>query len=204
MHVLGRRLPNGKPQERLRFRDLRSKTLAFKKTQCDRFLRFQDFPRGQGLRSGPLRSKKRGVFAFAFLSPLSLPSSSNNCMQLFLFSGVNFLMIATTTTVCEKCNRVPGENPLITITSRNSKRNYLRKNCTYNYILSSIRNLYCNHFGADSTLLVVKGRLGSSRPLSLSANSPALVWSKNSGTWLKSAKTQRTENVHRSTERGLF
>ena len=29
--VLGRRLPNGKPQERLRFRDLRSKTLAFKK-----------------------------------------------------------------------------------------------------------------------------------------------------------------------------
>ena len=29
--VSGRRLPNGKPQERLRFRDLRSKTLAFKK-----------------------------------------------------------------------------------------------------------------------------------------------------------------------------
>ena len=28
--VLGRRLPNGKPQERLRFRDMRSKTLAFK------------------------------------------------------------------------------------------------------------------------------------------------------------------------------
>ena len=26
-----RRLPNGKPQERLRFRDLRGKTLAFKK-----------------------------------------------------------------------------------------------------------------------------------------------------------------------------
>ena len=25
------------------------------------FLRFKDFPRGQGLRSGPLRSKKRGV-----------------------------------------------------------------------------------------------------------------------------------------------
>ena len=37
--VLGRRLPNGKPQERLRFRDLRSKTLAFKKriaiASCD-------------------------------------------------------------------------------------------------------------------------------------------------------------------------
>ena len=29
--VLGRRLPNGKPQERLRVRALRSKTLAFKK-----------------------------------------------------------------------------------------------------------------------------------------------------------------------------
>ena len=29
--VLGRRVPNGKPQERLRFRALRSKTLAFKK-----------------------------------------------------------------------------------------------------------------------------------------------------------------------------
>ena len=29
--ALGRRLPNGKPQERLRFRALRSKTLAFKK-----------------------------------------------------------------------------------------------------------------------------------------------------------------------------
>ena len=29
--VLRRRLPNGKPQERLRFRDLRGKTLAFKK-----------------------------------------------------------------------------------------------------------------------------------------------------------------------------
>ena len=29
--VLGRRLPNGKPQGRLQFRALRSKTLAFKK-----------------------------------------------------------------------------------------------------------------------------------------------------------------------------
>ena len=29
--VLGRRLPNGKPEERLRFRALRGKTLAFKK-----------------------------------------------------------------------------------------------------------------------------------------------------------------------------
>ena len=49
------------PQESLRFRDLRSKTLAFKKTYCDYLLRFRGFPRGQGLRSGTLRSKKRGV-----------------------------------------------------------------------------------------------------------------------------------------------
>ena len=40
------------------------------KTHCDYFLRFRGFPRGQGLRSGPLRSKMRR-FAFAFLSPLS-------------------------------------------------------------------------------------------------------------------------------------
>ena len=35
--VLGRRLPNGKPQERLRFRALRRKTLAFKKRIAIRF-----------------------------------------------------------------------------------------------------------------------------------------------------------------------
>ena len=69
--VLGRRLPNGKPQERLRFRALRSKTLAFKERIAIIFLRFKDFPRGQDLRLGPLRSKSRR-FAFAFLSPLSL------------------------------------------------------------------------------------------------------------------------------------
>ena len=40
---------------------LRSKTLAFKKRIAIIFLRFKDFPRGQGLRLGPLRSKKRGV-----------------------------------------------------------------------------------------------------------------------------------------------
>ena len=55
--VLGRRLPNGKPQERLRFRALRSKTLAFKERIAIIFLRFKDFPRGQGLRLGRLRSK---------------------------------------------------------------------------------------------------------------------------------------------------
>ena len=45
--VLGRRLPNGKPQERLRFRDLRSKTLAFKERIAIVFLRFKHFPLGQ-------------------------------------------------------------------------------------------------------------------------------------------------------------
>ena len=53
--VLGRRLPSGKPQEGLRFRALRPKTLAFKKCIAIFFLRFKDFPRCQGLRSGPLR-----------------------------------------------------------------------------------------------------------------------------------------------------
>ena len=67
--VLGRRLPNGVPQKRLRFRDLRSKTLAFKK-RIAIVLRFRGFPRGQGLRSGPLCSKN-AAFAFAFLSPPS-------------------------------------------------------------------------------------------------------------------------------------
>ena len=66
--VLGRRLPNGKPQERLRFRALRSKTLAFKKRIAIILLRFKDFPRGQGLRLGPLRSKN-AAFCVCVLKP---------------------------------------------------------------------------------------------------------------------------------------
>ena len=66
--VLGRRLPNGKPQERLRFRALRSKNASVQKTHCDQFLRFKDFPRGQGLRLGPLRSKN-AAFCFCVLKP---------------------------------------------------------------------------------------------------------------------------------------
>ena len=61
-------MSNGKPQERLRFRALRGKTLAFKKTHCDRFLRFRDFPRCQGLRLGRLRSKK-AVFCVCVSKP---------------------------------------------------------------------------------------------------------------------------------------
>ena len=69
--VLGRRLPNGKPQERLRFRDLRSKTLAFKNALRSLFLRFKDFPQGQGLRSGPLRSKN-AAFCVCVLKPTKI------------------------------------------------------------------------------------------------------------------------------------
>ena len=68
MRVLGRRLPNGKPQGRLRFRALRSKTLALRKRIAIIFLQFKDFPRGQGLRLGACIQKTRR-FAFAFLSP---------------------------------------------------------------------------------------------------------------------------------------
>ena len=39
---------------------------------------------------------------------------------------------------------------MITLTSRNSKRNSFCENYTYNYIFQSVRNLNCNHFGADS------------------------------------------------------
>ena len=74
--VLGRRLSNGKPQERLRFRDLRSKMLAFKKRIAIAFLRFKDFPRGQGLRSGPLRSKN-AAFCVCVLKPTKL--QPKNC-----------------------------------------------------------------------------------------------------------------------------
>ena len=61
---LGRRLPklNGKPQERLRFRALRSKTLAFKKKRIA--IIFQ----GRGLRLGPLHSKN-AAFRVCVLKP---------------------------------------------------------------------------------------------------------------------------------------
>ena len=80
-----RRLPNGKPQERLRFRALRSKTLAFKKRIAIIFLRFQDFPRGQGLRLGPLCSKN-AAFCICVLKPTKIttvlkapPQGSKRC-----------------------------------------------------------------------------------------------------------------------------
>ena len=74
--ALGRswRLPNGKPQERLRFRDLRSKTLAFKKRIAIVF--FCDLKTSLGARAcvQVLCVRKTRRFAFAFLSPLSPPN----------------------------------------------------------------------------------------------------------------------------------
>ena len=68
--VLGRRLPIGKPQERLRFRALRSKTQCVQKNAffCIIFLRFKDLPRGRGLRLGPLCSKNT-AFCVCVLKP---------------------------------------------------------------------------------------------------------------------------------------
>ena len=79
--VLGRRSPNGKPQERLRFRALRGKTLAFKKTHCDFFLRLKDFPRCQGLRSGRAMRSKNAAFCICISKPAKL--SHNNFVLLF-------------------------------------------------------------------------------------------------------------------------
>ena len=61
-------LPNGKPQERLRFRDLRSmfqKRIAL--SSCDLEASFK-VPSGQGLRSGPLR-QKNASFCVCVLMP---------------------------------------------------------------------------------------------------------------------------------------
>ena len=71
--VLGRGLPNGKPQERLRFRDLHSKTLAFKKRNAIAF--FCDLKTSLGARACvqvALRSKNAAFLRLRFLSPLSL------------------------------------------------------------------------------------------------------------------------------------
>ena len=72
--VLGRRLPNGKPQERLRFRDLRSKTPAFKKRNA---IAFCDLKTSLAARAcvQVLCVQKTRRFAFAFLSPLSMGMS---------------------------------------------------------------------------------------------------------------------------------
>ena len=67
--VLGRSVPNGKPQERLRFRALRAKTLAFKKRIA---IVFCDLKTSLGARAcvkvACVRKTRR--FAFAFLNPL--------------------------------------------------------------------------------------------------------------------------------------
>ena len=64
---LGRRLPNGKPQERLRFRALRGKTLAFKRCVA---ISFWDLKISLGARACvPPCVQKMRRFAFAFLNP---------------------------------------------------------------------------------------------------------------------------------------
>ena len=100
--VLGRRLPNGKPQERLRLRDLHSKTLAFKKriaiVFCDLL---KDFPRGQGLRSGPLRSKN-AAFCVCVLKPTRGVAPANQTKEKSQF--MNFSQGHSGTKVqCESC-----------------------------------------------------------------------------------------------------
>ena len=72
--VLGRRLPNGKPQERLRFRALRGKTLAFKKRIA---IVFCDLKTSLGARAcvSVACVQKTRRCAFASLSPLSLQLS---------------------------------------------------------------------------------------------------------------------------------
>ena len=79
--VLGRRLPNGKPQERLRFRDLRSKTLAFKKRNA---IAFCDLKTSLGARACVQVAcvQKTRRFAFAFLSPLSFRGISEHLSQV--------------------------------------------------------------------------------------------------------------------------
>ena len=79
--VSGRRVPNGKPQERLRFRALRGKTLAFKKCiAIVFFLRFKDFPRCQGLHLGRLRSKN-AAFCVCVSEPAKFLSTSGEFQE---------------------------------------------------------------------------------------------------------------------------
>ena len=63
-------MPNAKPQERLRFRALRSKTRALKKRIAIIFSAIQRLPSGPGLAFRSFAFKKTRRFAFAFLSPL--------------------------------------------------------------------------------------------------------------------------------------
>ena len=69
--------------KRLRFRDLRGKTLAFKKKHCDYFLPFRGFPQGQGWRSGPLRSNN-AAFCVCVVKPseeLTLSTTDRDALR---------------------------------------------------------------------------------------------------------------------------
>ena len=69
MRVLVRRLPNGKPEERLRFRDLRAKTLAFKR-RIAMISCVLEASLGARACVQVLCVQKTRRFAFAFLNPL--------------------------------------------------------------------------------------------------------------------------------------
>ena len=61
-----------------------SKMLAFKKRIAITFLRFKDFPRGQGLRLGPLRSKS-AAFCVGVLKPTKLETPQKTFFEIFSF-----------------------------------------------------------------------------------------------------------------------
>ena len=86
--VLGRRFPSGTPQESLRFRDLRGKTLAFKKriaiSSC-----VLEASLGARARVQVLCVQKTRRFAFAFLCPLSL-FFRNSCVLTVIFQIPSF------------------------------------------------------------------------------------------------------------------
>ena len=135
--VLGRGLPNGKPQERLRFRTLRSKTLAFKKRIV---IIFCDLKTSLGARAcvQVLCVQKTRRFAFAFLSPLSSQAFGQNnkegqgctirhenvtypkkifsnyfpiTVSRFQFLRINFRKLPDTYCICVSCVTLPGWEP---------------------------------------------------------------------------------------------
>ena len=69
--VLGRRLPNGKPHERLQFRDLRGKTLAFTKKRIA--IIFCVLDTSLGARACV---QKKAAFCVCVLKPKSIPCIS--------------------------------------------------------------------------------------------------------------------------------
>ena len=106
--VLGRRLPNGKPQERLRFRDLRSKTLAFKKSIA---IIFGDLKTSLGARAcvQVARIQKTRRFAFAFLNPLGSGVRGRGCILASSLELSMFIVLFISLPIIVCFCRVDGE-----------------------------------------------------------------------------------------------